>query len=336
MVKLSILDQSPIAPGGGAAEAFRQTIELAKHAERLGFSRFWVSEHHDTPGLAGSAPEVLIAAVAAHTSRIRVGSAGVLLPHYSPYKVAETFRVLEALYPGRIDLGLGRAPGGMPGAARALRYGRMTRPGDDYPALLDDLAGFLNDSLPPEHRFHGLRATPIADTSPEVWLLGSGDTSARLAAETGASFAYAHFISRESGAEAAARYRREFRAGAFGGAPRVAVCASALCADTDEAAERLAAPLLLRILRMTQGDFSLQFPSETEAERYPYTEEERERIAAIRGRLFIGGPATVRERLLACAEEHGADELVAVTMTERFVDRLRSYELLAEAFGIGV
>ncbi|WP_274363614.1 LLM class flavin-dependent oxidoreductase [Paenibacillus thermotolerans] len=331
-MKLGVLDQSPVPAGETAVDAFRHTIQLARLAEKLGFTRFWVSEHHDTPGLAGSAPEVLLAAVGAHTSSIRIGSAGVLLPHYSPYKVAEQFRVLEALYPGRVDLGIGRAPGGMPLASQALRYGRDKIRDEQFPGALTELAGFLQGNLDPEHRFGSLVTTPVVGTAPAMWLLGSSDVSARIASELGAAFSFAHFINGDGGQEAVRAYRRNYMPGPLGSEPRVNVCVTVLCADTDEEAERLAAPLDLRLLLFEQGQFRTSFPSYEEAIAYRYTDWDRMRIRENRKRMIVGGPERVKEQLLQFAEDYGTDELIAVTNTYDFASRVRSYELLAELF----
>jgi luciferase family oxidoreductase group 1 len=332
MLKLGILDQSPIAAGETPVEAMRNTIELAKAADRWGYSRYWVSEHHDTAGLAGSSPEVLIPAIAAQTARIRVGSGGVLLPHYSPYKVAENFRVLEALYPGRIDLGIGRAPGGMPAASRALRYGRLPDPGDNFPEVLRDLAGFLRDDLPGDHPFAALAATPQVATVPDIWLLGSSDYSGFRASELGAGFSFAHFINGDGGQEVVRRYRKEFRPGPLGGRPRVNVCVIVICADSDEEAERLAKPLDLRYLLFEKGEARRPVPTLEEADRYPYSETDRLRIQRNRRRMIVGGPERVKRGLETFAESYGTDEVLVMTMTPDFASRLASYRKLAELF----
>lgn len=332
MLKLGILDQSPIIAGGNAVQAFQQTIELAKLGDQLGYSRYWVSEHHDAPGLAGSSPEVLVSAIAAHTSQIRVGSGGVLLPHYSPYKVAENFHVLEALYPNRIDLGIGRAPGGMPLATRALRYGRPADYDERFTVALHDLAVFLNNDLPDEHPYTGLRATPLIDTNPEVWLLGSSGYSADRAAELGASFSFAHFINGEGGHEAVRRYYETFKPGPFGSVPRANVCVIVVCADTDEEAEQLVKPIDLRILLLEKGESRQGVLSPEDADQYPYTDWDRVRIRENRKRMIIGGTASVKSQLETFSQSYGVNEVIAVTMTHDFQSRMHSYELLAKLF----
>ncbi|WP_201319288.1 LLM class flavin-dependent oxidoreductase [Paenibacillus sp. EPM92] len=334
MLKLGILDQSPVFPGYQAGDAIRHTVELAKQTECWGYSRFWVSEHHDTSRLAGSSPEVLLAALGAHTSRIRIGSAGVLLPHYSPFKVAENFRVLEALYPGRVDLGIGRAPGGMPIASQALRYGRPKERDELFGETLRDLAGFLSDRLEPGHRFEGVRAAPLVETAPDIWLLGSSGFSAERAAELGAAFSFAHFINGDGGHEAMRRYFADYRPGPLGRAPRANVCVMVICADTEEEAERIAVPLDLSILLREQGQFQRPFPTYEEAVAYPYTEWDRMRIQVNRNRMIVGDPKQAKARMLAFSEEYGVNELIVVTVTADPQARLRSYELLAEAFAL--
>jgi len=329
MLKLGILDQSPVLPGMTAADAMRSTIELAREAERLGFTRFWVSEHHDSPGLAGSAPEVLIAAIAAHTSRIRVGSGGVMLSHYSPYKVAEQFRVLEALYPNRIDLGVGRAPGGMPLASMALRYGKPGNRQERFNESLELLGGFLGGGFPEGHEYAELRTMPEIGTRPEVWLLGSSEVSAVMAARLGAPFSFAHFINWEGGQGVVRDYRASFQPGPFGSEPRANAAVSVLCAETDEEAERLAAPIDIAFLLMEKEGGRRRLPAPEEALAYPLTNEDRERIRTFRGRYITGGPGKVKAALEEFAGSYGVDELVVTTMG-RFEDRVKSYRLLAE------
>lgn len=337
MLRLGVLDQSPILPGSDAGAALRQTLELARLTEKLGYTRFWVSEHHDTPSLAGSSPEVLLAAIGAHTERIRIGSAGVLLPHYSPYKVAENFRVLEGLYPNRVDLGIGRAPGGMPAATRALRHGRPDEIAEAFVESLTDLAAYLEPEpesgegkeLPPR-----LRATPLVSTKPDIWLLGSSDYSAARAAELGASFSFAHFINGEGGQEAVRRYLADYRPGPLGNRARANASVIVICAETDEEADRLAAPLDLKLLLLEQGKFGRDVTFE-EALRYPYSEYDRMRIRYNRKRMIVGSPERVRESLLRFAESYGVDEVIVNTITPDFASRVRSYELVAKLFMAG-
>jgi luciferase family oxidoreductase group 1 len=329
---VSVLDQSPIRTGGTAAEAVAETVELAQACERWGYHRYWLAEHHASRGLAGSTPEVLVAHVAARTSRIRVGSGGVMLSHYSALKVAENFRMLETLYPGRIDLGIGRAPGSDPRTARALAHGPGALGIEHFPAQISDLLGFLRGDLPQGHPFRGIRAMPDGPTTPELWLLGSSDEGAELAARFGTAFAFAHFISDEGGAEVTRAYAARFRPGVLE-APRASVAVFALAADTEAEAQRLAKSRDLWITRLYTGRPGA-FPSVEEAETYPYTEQELAIVHHARRRTIAGAPEQVRDRLLALAGAYGAAELMIVAITFDFKARLRSYQLLAEAFGL--
>jgi luciferase family oxidoreductase group 1 len=330
---LGVLDQSPVRSGRTPAEAVHETIELAQAAERLGYHRYWVAEHHSTPGLAGASPEVLIGQLAVKTSHIRVGSGGVMLSHYSPLKVAESFRMLETLFPGRIDLGIGRAPGSDHRTARALAHGPGSLGLEYFPAQVADLVAYLHDRLPPGHPFAGVRAMPSGPTAPEVWLLGSSGESARYAAALGLGFSFAHFISADGSEEAVEAYRRGFRPSPELAAPRAALTVFVVCADTETEARRLAQSRELFIVRLYTGRAGL-YPSVEEAEAYPYTPPEQAIAHHARRRAVVGAPDQVRKRLLEMAAAHGADELMVVTITHDPKARLRSYELLAEAFGL--
>ena len=345
LLRLSVLDQSPVREGRTPGEAIRETLDLAQAADRLGYNRYWLAEHHSTPGLAGAAPEILIAEVASRTRRIRVGSGGVMLTHYSPLKVAEQFRLLETLHPGRIDLGLGRAPGGDSRASLALRRGAGARSAGGvpdpwaedevagFPDQVGDLIGFLGDDLPPDHRFATVRAMPAGPGIPEVWLLGSTDASAACAAHFGTAFSFAHFINADGGAAVTRAYARAFRPSPRLPAPRASVAVFAVCADSQAEAERLSRSRDLFIVRLYTGRAGV-YPSVEEAERYPYSPRELAIVHHARQRTVAGAPEHVRSRLLALADEYGVDELVVVTITHDPKARLRSYELLAEAFGL--
>lgn len=333
MIKLSVLDQSPIAEGSTAVEALAQTCRLAQELEKLGYHRFWVSEHHHTMSLAGSSPEVLISHLAAKTKTIRVGSGGVMLPHYSAYKVAENFRVLEGLYPNRIDLGLGRAPGGMPLSTRALQEGKLTGV-DSYPDQLDDLIGYLHDALDEKHPFASLRATPIVPTVPQLWLLGSSGESARLAAQRGAAFAFAQFINGEGGAEAMRWYQQNFRSSVVANKPQSMVAIFVICADTEEEANRAASSLDLSLLLLEKGAPRTGTPSVETAMQYPYTALDRMRIQENRKRMIVGTKEQVKERIIQLSEEYHTDEFMIATITHDFEAKLTSYRLLAEAFAL--
>ncbi len=333
-VPLSILDLSPVSSGSTASDALRNSVALAQLADRLGYVRYWLAEHHNTPGIASSAPEILIGHLARETSRIRVGSGGIMLPNHAPLKVAETFRLLEALHPGRIDLGIGRAPGTDRVTAMALRRSPEALGAADFPEQLAELFAFVSGGFPDGHPFQRVTATPSDVPLPPVWLLGSSDYSARLAAANGLGFAFAHHIN-PAGAVAALRgYRDGFEPSAELPRPAAILTASVVCAETDAEAEHLASSLDLVLLRLRRGQFD-RFPSPAEAAAYPYTPAEREQVLAFRGMRVVGDPATVRARLDALVDATGADEVMVTTMVHDHAARLRSFELLADAFGLG-
>jgi luciferase family oxidoreductase group 1 len=330
-LKLSVLDQSPVQSGSTAADAVNDTLRLAQAAERLGYHRYWVAEHHGTASFASSTPEVLVTRVASVTSHIRVGSGGVMLMHYSPYKVAENFRMLETLFPGRIDLGIGRAPGGDQRAARALQASGAAPSLERFPSQVADLAGYLNDSLPAGHPHERRRAMPDCEAAPCIWLLGSGGDSANLAAWLGCAFSFAEFIKDGDGSALMSDYRRDFQPSKWLQAPSASVALFVICAETEEAARRLSSSVGLWRLRIERG-IDRPFPSVQEASEYPYSEAELSRLAQTRGRTIAGDPEQVRRKLLEVADKYEVDELKIVTITHEFDARLRSYELIAHAF----
>jgi len=331
--KLSVLDVSPVASGSTSTEALRNTLDLAQLTDRLGFTRYWLAEHHNTPLIASSAPEIMIGHVADVTKNIRVGSGGIMLPNHTPLKVAETFRVLEALHPGRVDLGLGRAPGTDPLTAVALRRSRAALDADDFPARLEDLLHFLDHGFPPNHPLERLRAMPDDVPMPEIWLLGSSDFSAALSAKMGLRFAFAHHIAPWPAIAALRMYRNEFQPSEALKQPEALIGVSVVCAETDARAEELARPLQLTLLRFRTGRMG-RFPSIEEATNYQYSPDEKMLIESNRDRSFVGSPARVRAQLTQLAEQAGVDEIMVTTMTHEHADRRRSYELLAEAFGL--
>jgi luciferase family oxidoreductase group 1 len=333
MTLLSVLDQSPIRAGGTPAQAIAETVELAQACDRMGYHRYWLAEHHSSEGLAGTAPEVLIARVAAATQTMRVGSGGVMLSHYSALKVAEAFRVLEALYPGRIDLGIGRAPGSDYRTAIALQAGPGAAGIDQFPNQIQDVLAFLIDALPSGHPFAGIHAQPRGDSAPEPWLLGSSDGSAALAAYFGTPFSFAHFITDQGGPQIMQLYRQHFRPSRWRAAPEASIGVAVMCAETEDEANRLALSRDLSRLRLEQGRMG-PVPPVAEAEAYPYTAEERARIAYNRRRQVVGAPDQVKARLLELGALYGVDEFVVVTICYDFAARLKSYALLAEAFGL--
>jgi len=330
-MRLSILDQSPIISGHTAAQAVHETIRLAQAAETLGYHRYWLAEHHSVAALADPCPEILVTRVAAATSVMRVGTGGVLLPYYSPFKVAEQFRMLEALYPGRIDLGIGRAPGGDQTTALAMGEGRYSG-AEHFPEQVQYLVAYLDYALPADHPFAGVKAMPAGTTSPPVWLLGSSDYSGALAAQLGLRFAFAHFINPQGGDAVMREYRRRYRPSAREPEPHALLTVFVICAETDAEAGRLAASIDLRRLNMEYG-VDAPVPTCEEAARYPYTEADRQRIARQRRRLVLGAPGTVRARLTELQVAYEADELMVITITGDYASRLKSYELIAEALG---
>src|SRR5579862_1652434 len=333
MTRLSVLDQSPIRAGATPAQAIAESIELAKACERWGYHRYWVAEHHSSEGLAGAAPEILATRLAAATSTMRIGTGGVMLSHYSPLKVAEQFRMLETLYPGRIDLGLGRAPGSDYVTARALAHGPGALPIEEFPRQIQDLLAYLRDAIPHGHPFAGVSAQPRGSTMPEIWLLGSSDQSALYAAYFGCAFSFAHFITERMGPEIVAAYRREFRPSIWYQQPEASIGVAVMCAESEAEADRLAKSRDLSRLRMEQGVFG-PVPSVEEAEAYDYSHQERLRIAFNRQRQVIGTPAQCMKKLLAYGASYGVDEFVIVTITHDPAARLRSYELLAREFAL--
>jgi luciferase family oxidoreductase group 1 len=339
-MRLSVLDQSPISEGSTGADALHNTLDLAALADELGYHRYWVAEHHGGPMLASASPEALIGPIAAATERIRVGSGGVMLPHYSPLKVAETFTILAALYPGRIDLGLGRAAGTDPLTTFALQRDRRQASPDDFPAQLAELLAYFEDSLPSDHPFHRLAAMlPGLPELPEPWLLGSSPQSAIWAGELGLPYAFADFIN-PAGAEIAALYRERFAAGRELQAPRTAVAAWVLCAPTDEEAQHLATSSRMTLTLLRRGQL-IPVPSPEQATEFLRREGklgDRDGAPAARTlpgrRGIIGSPERVRAEVEELASEYGAEEVIVVTITHDHSARRRSYELLADAFAL--
>ena len=333
---LSVLDQSPIRQGGTAAQALRETVELAKVTERLGYRRFWVAEHHNSSQFAGTAPEILIGQVAANTSTIRVGSGGVMLSHYSALKVAEEFRILSAFYPGRIDLGIGRAPGSDPKTAVALAYPKPVANLNAFPEQVSDLVGFLTNRLPDNHTFAGIVSQPGVDESdvPDVWLLGSSDFSARLAASLGLPFAFADFFGNagDIGPQVAELYRSRFQPSEYLREPRLMAAVHVICADTNERAEYVASSMKLMVAHMRMGGrLSALVPPE-QAVRDPMLAVANQLIGSFVRHRIEGDQESVRQQLLDVADRYGTKDLIVATNCYSFEDRIHSYELVAQAF----
>lgn len=332
MFPLSVLDLSPVAAGMQPAEALRNTLDLARLADRLGFTRYWVAEHHNMASIASSAPEIMIGQVAAATTRMRVGSGGVMLPNHAPLMVAERFKVLEALFPGRIDLGLGRAPGTDPATSYALRRRQGISEEDDFLDRFNELMLLETRGFPPGHPFAKVKAMPEGVPLPPIYLLGSSDYSAQLAGHIGAAFSFAHHFATFDAAEAMRLYRDSFKPSPAHAKPYAILATHVVCADTDEEAERLALTVDLNTVRRANGEV-LPLASPEEAAAYDYAPVDRARIAQSRTRISVGSPATVKARLLPLIEATQAQELMVTTMIYDHAARKRSYELLAGVFG---
>ena len=326
-IPLSILDLAPVPSGTTAALALRRTLDLARLGDRLGYQRLWYAEHHGMPSVASAAPELLIANAAAATQRIRVGSGGIMLPNHAPLKVAELFRTLEALYPQRIDLGLGRAPGSDPNASHALR----ALNGEMFPGLLSELLAFCGEApFPEQHRYRSIAAMPTGVPLPPIWILGSSGASAQMAGNAGMGYSFASHFSPTPAAPAFAAYRSRFRPSPGFAKPHAILGVAAVCADTDAEADYLAATMDLAWLRIRRGEF-LPLPSPEEALAYPYAEFERLAVRDYRSRTLIGAPATVATAIERMAADCGADEVMVVSNLYDHQARLRCYTLLAEA-----
>lgn len=331
-MQLSILDQSPIIAGLAPAQAIAATLELAQAADGMGYKRYWLAEHHAMKSLGDPCPEILLGQIGARTQRIRVGTGGVLLPYYSPLKVAEVFRMYEALFPGRVDLGIGRAPGGNMLTAKAMNVEAFLSE-DRFPNQVQELVGYLDDTLPPEYPYHMVKAMPAGDTSPEIWLLGSSDYSGALSSYLGLRFAFAHFISAHGGDHVMRAYREQFRPSYRERRPHALLAVFVICAPTHEEAQRLASSIDLRRYQMSQG-VDAPIATTEQALRFEYSPDGRAIVERERARAVIGTPESVKQRLLDLQQQYQADELMVITITGDYASRLRSYELLAEAFGL--
>ena len=333
-MQLSVLDQSTVVTGRTPANSIQETLALARHVESLGYARYWLAEHHNSASQAGTAPEILMAAVAATTSRIRVGSAGIMLPHYSSLKVAEQFRVLEAIAPGRIDMGLGRAPGSDGRTAYALNPAADSA-ADHFPAQVRDLLHWTRgERLVEGHPFRDVTAQPAGPTVPEPWILGSSDYGAQVAAYFGLPYCFAHFITDGRGADQAlATYRDTFRPSQTLARPHATIAIWAMAAETEAEVDRHFACRALWRLGRDRGVFEA-LPSPEQAEAYPYSDAERARVATIRARAFAGTPDDVIAKLNETASTLGVDEVVILTTLHDAGARRRSYALLAEAAGL--
>lgn len=331
MIPLSILDLSVVTTGTPPAAALRNSIDLARHADGLGYVRYWLAEHHNLASVASPSPDIMIGQIAAVTKNIRVGSGGVMLPNHAPLVIAERFKMLEALFPGRIDLGLGRAPGTDGATAHALRSRLDRRDGDDFLERLQELMLWETREFPAGHPYNKVIAMPDDAPLPPIWLLGSSDYSSELAAQLGMGFAFAHHFASFDAADALVHYRARFKSSRWRATPYGILAVAVIVADTDAEAERLASSYDLNRLRRDQGEYA-PLPSVEEALDYPYTERERAHVARNRSRLFSGSPSTVMQKLQPLIDSSQADELMVITAVYDHEARKKSYALLAKAF----
>jgi luciferase family oxidoreductase group 1 len=327
-MKLSILDQSPISMGQTAQQALQASMKLAQAGEQLGYIRYWIAEHHNFPGLTCPAPEVMLSYIGTQTNKIRIGAGAVLLPHYKPYRIAETYNLLATLFPGRIDLGVGRAPGGSAEATMALSdnfLANVRKMSDSVTELLH----FLRNDYPADHMFSKISASPVPETTPVPWILGTSERSALLAAEKGTAYAFGHFMSDKNGPEIVNTYRKQFKSGKTQKQPEVIIAASVICAETNEKAEELALPVLLWRIKNAKGEGNYSVPALEETQVYFSKEDRAQILNDAKNKMIIGDPNTVKRELLKLQEVYGADEVMVVTITHDYGDRIKSYELLA-------
>lgn len=329
MTLLSVLDQTPVIAGHSTADAIAATLELAQLADDLGYTRYWCAEHHGLLGVANPCPEVMLARIGSVTKRIRIGSGGIMLPYYSPFKVAEQFLMLEALFPNRVDLGVGRAPGGDMRTAQAVAAGDYNR-GELFAQQVTDLVHLMDGTLPADHLAHGVVLQPQIDTRPQLWMLGSSEFGGALAAQLGIRFAFAHFINAHFGHLVANAYRERFAAG-HEAQPWLAAAVFVICADTEQQAADLEKAVDLRRVQMAYG-LNAPIPSVEQGLAQEYGEREQLVIDREKPRSIIGTPEKVTERLYALQEQFQANELIVLTVAGSYAARLRSYELLAQAF----
>jgi luciferase family oxidoreductase group 1 len=332
-IPLSVLDLAVVGEGSTPADALAHSLDLVRRTEQLGYHRYWVAEHHNMPGIASSAPAVLLAHLASVTSTIRLGSGGVMLPNHAPLVIAEQFGMLEALHPGRIDLGIGRAPGTDPRTASALRRGMGGLREPDLPQMLGELLAFFNGTFPDDHPYRGITAVPALGYQPAIWLLGSSDYSARLAGLLGLPFSFAHHFSAANTIPAIEAYRSSFRPSAVLDEPYLMLGVAVTCADTDERARWLAKPADLSFLRLRSGRPG-RFPTPEAAASFTMSPAEEQLIRSWSASRIVGDPAGVADELVALRDRTGADELMVTTMVHGHDDRVRSYELLAGVAGL--
>ncbi len=323
-MKLSILDQAPISDHMTEQDALHASIKLAKRGEKLGYERYWISEHHDLYGLACPNPSVMIAAIGAQTSTIQLGAGAVLLPHYKPFHVAETYNLLATLFPNRIDLGLGRAPGGSAEVSMALA-GNFLEQVRQFPDDIDELQSFLTSSFPADHMYSKVTPTPTPPTSPHVWMLGTSEKSALLAVEKKLDYVFGHFMTSVDGPAVVSTYRA-----GMGDDGHAIVAIHVICAETSEEADDLALSYFLWNIKRDQMDEDVRVPSVAEAKAYDWTEEDQAKVEKMKRNMLIGSPADVRTGMLELKEQYKAEEFMIITIVHEVAAKLRSYELVKE------
>ncbi|RDW18657.1 LLM class flavin-dependent oxidoreductase [Oceanobacillus arenosus] len=328
-MKLSILDQAPVSSGYSAKDALEATIELAIFADKLGYTRYWVAEHHDLNGLASPAPDILLGIIGSQTESIRIGSGAVLLPNYKPFNIAERYHVLATLYPDRVDIGLGRAPGGSAEVSIAL-VGNFLEQVKKMPELLDELQHFLHRDFPPEHLFSNVSAAPVPVIAPVPWLLGTSKKSAILAAEKGMPYVFGHFMSDQDGPSIVKTYCDNLKQGE----PKVIVTVSVICAETTEEAEEIALSNLHWRVQQNKGEGKDGVPSIKEAHHYIFNDDEAAIIEKMKKKQIIGNPTEVKAKLEELQAAYQTDEMMIVTITHDYEARRKSYQLIAEAFDL--
>ncbi|MBU9720074.1 MULTISPECIES: LLM class flavin-dependent oxidoreductase [Bacillaceae] len=328
-MKLSILDQAPISTNQTSKEGLLEAVALAQAGEAYGYTRYWIAEHHDLPGLACTSPEVLLSYIGAHTKSIRLGSGATLLPHYKPYKIAESFHTLATLFPGRMDIGLGRAPGGSAEATNALSDNFLQKV-YDMPNLVEELLHFIHNDFPEGHTYHNLTANPFPNEAPVPWILGTSMKSALLAAKYGLPYAFGQFMSEKNGIDIVEKYIDAFQPGKVNTKPEVIVAVSVVCAETTEKAEEIALSWLIWGMQTEGGQGSQGVPSLEEVKSKSLTDKEKLSVKNRKANMIIGNPQEVATNLKKLQKEYNADEMMIITITHSPDDRLHSYKLLAD------
>ncbi|HLS07700.1 LLM class flavin-dependent oxidoreductase [Lentibacillus sp.] len=328
-MKLSILDQSPISTGQTPQEALDASVDLARLGDELGYTRYWIAEHHDFSGLACPNPDVMLGIIGSHTERIRVGAGAVLLPHYKPFRVAETYNLLATLYPGRIDLGIGRAPGGSAEASMALS-GNFLENVRQMPDKLDELLRFFRHDFAADDMYAKIRPTPVPEMPPQPWMLGTSEKSALAAAEKGLPYTFGKFMSDQDGPSIIKSYSEKFAEQHPDKTPEKIVTVSVICAETSEEARDLALSPLLWSIQRDKGEGDGKVPTVSEAKSYDYSDEEKEKLQNMKRNLIVGNPREVKQQLDQLQSEYQADEWMIVTITHSYEARKKSYELLAQ------